>query len=67
MTLATVGSLTISCRVVLMRSFDAQGFTFYSNHNSRKAMDADVIRARRSTFSGHKWNVRCASRARWNC
>lgn len=41
MTLATVGSLTISCRVVLMRSFDAQGFTFYSNHNSRKAMDLE--------------------------
>ncbi len=41
MTLATVGSLTISSRVVLMRSFDAHGFTFYSNHNSRKAMDLE--------------------------
>jgi len=41
MTLATVGSLTISCRVVLMRSFDVEGFTFYTNHNSRKAMDIE--------------------------
>jgi pyridoxamine 5'-phosphate oxidase len=41
MTLATVGSLTISCRVVLLRSFDAQGFVFYSNQNSRKAMDLE--------------------------
>ena len=41
MTLATVGSLTISCRVVLLRSFDPQGFVFYSNYNSRKAMDLE--------------------------
>ena len=41
MTLATMGSLTISCRVVLLRSFDARGFVFYTNHNSRKAMDME--------------------------
>ncbi|MBK7111058.1 MAG: pyridoxamine 5'-phosphate oxidase [Flavobacteriales bacterium] len=41
MTLATVGSLTISCRVVLLRSFDADGFQFFSNYNSRKAMDLE--------------------------
>ncbi len=41
MTLATAGSLTISCRVVLMRSFDEHGFVFYSNYNSRKAMDLE--------------------------
>lgn len=41
MTLATAGSLTISCRVVLLRSFDARGFVFYTNHNSRKAMDLE--------------------------
>jgi pyridoxamine 5'-phosphate oxidase len=41
MTLATMGSLTISCRVVLLRSFDADGFVFYSNYNSRKAMDLE--------------------------
>jgi len=39
--LATAGSLTISCRIVLLRSFDAQGFVFYSNYNSRKAMDLE--------------------------
>jgi len=41
MTLATAGSLTISCRVVLLRSFDKNGFVFYSNYNSRKAMDLE--------------------------
>ncbi len=41
MTLATMGSLTISCRVVLLRSFDARGFVFFSNYNSRKAMDLE--------------------------
>lgn len=41
MTLATVGSLTISCRVVLLRAFDARGFVFYTNQNSRKAMDLE--------------------------
>ncbi|TXI75775.1 MAG: pyridoxamine 5'-phosphate oxidase [Flavobacteriales bacterium] len=41
MTLATAGSLTISCRVVLLRSFDARGFVFYTNYNSRKAMDLE--------------------------
>jgi pyridoxamine 5'-phosphate oxidase len=39
--LATAGSLTISCRIVLLRSFDARGFVFYTNHNSRKAMDLE--------------------------
>ncbi len=41
MSLATMGSLTISCRIVLLRSFDARGFVFYTNHNSRKAMDIE--------------------------
>jgi pyridoxamine 5'-phosphate oxidase len=41
MTLATVGSSTISCRVVLLRAFDESGFVFYSNYNSRKAMDME--------------------------
>lgn len=41
MVLSTVGTVTISSRVVLLRSFDAEGFVFYSNYNSRKAMDLD--------------------------
>lgn len=41
MSLATLGSLTISCRIVLLRSFDANGFVFYTNQNSRKAMDLE--------------------------
>lgn len=39
--LATAGSLTISCRVVLLRGFDARGFRFFTNYNSRKAMDLE--------------------------
>ncbi len=41
MTLATVGSVTISSRVVLLRSFDAHGFVFHTNYNSRKALDLE--------------------------
>ncbi len=41
MTLATAGSASISCRIVLLRSFDKRGFVFYTNYNSRKAMDIE--------------------------
>jgi pyridoxamine 5'-phosphate oxidase len=41
MTLSTAGTYSISSRVVLLRSFDARGFVFYTNHNSRKAMDLE--------------------------
>lgn len=41
MTLCTVGSFSISARVVLLRHFDAEGFVFYTNYNSRKAMDLE--------------------------
>lgn len=41
MTLATAGSFSISCRVVLLRSFDPQGFLFFTNYNSRKAMQLE--------------------------
>ena len=41
MSLATLGSMTISCRIVLLRAFDAKGFVFYTNQNSRKAMDLE--------------------------
>lgn len=41
MTLATAGIATISLRVVLLREFDAQGFVFHTNYNSRKAMDLE--------------------------
>lgn len=41
MALATAGSASISCRIVLLRSFDAQGFVFYTNYNSRKALDLE--------------------------
>lgn len=41
MALATAGSLSISCRIVLLSSFDANGFVFHTNYNSRKAMDLE--------------------------
>lgn len=41
MALATAGSFSISCRMVLLRAFDASGFVFYTNYNSRKAMDME--------------------------
>jgi pyridoxamine 5'-phosphate oxidase len=41
MVLSTVGSLTLSSRVVLLRSFDARGFVFYTNYNSRKSLDME--------------------------
>jgi pyridoxamine 5'-phosphate oxidase len=41
MTLSTVGTMTISSRIVLLRSFDANGFVFFTNYNSRKAMDME--------------------------
>lgn len=41
MALATAGSASISCRMVLLRAFDARGFVFYTNYNSRKSMDME--------------------------
>ncbi len=41
MALATAGSASISCRIVLLRSFDRNGFAFFTNYNSRKAMDLE--------------------------
>lgn len=41
MSLATAGSYSISCRIVLLRSFDREGFVFFTNYNSRKAMDLE--------------------------
>lgn len=41
MALATVGTGSISCRIVLLRSFSTAGFVFHTNYNSRKAMDLE--------------------------
>ena len=41
MTLATSGGEGPSCRIVLLRSFDARGFVFFTNYNSRKSMDME--------------------------
>lgn len=41
MALSTAGTVTISCRIVLLRGFDQRGFVFHTNYNSRKAMDME--------------------------
>lgn len=41
MLLATAGTVSISTRVVLLRKVDERGFVFYTNYNSRKAMDLE--------------------------
>lgn len=65
MSLATMGSLTISCRIVLLRSFDARGFVFYTNHNSRKAMDVERDPRAALTFfwPQHERQIRIEGRA----
>jgi len=43
MTLATVDAQGLpSARTVLLKGFDAQGFVFYTNYNSRKAVHLDA-------------------------
>lgn len=65
MSLATLGSLTISCRIVLLRSFDARGFVFYTNNNSRKAMDLERDPRAALTFfwPDHERQIRIEGRA----
>jgi pyridoxamine 5'-phosphate oxidase len=65
MTLATAGAFSISCRVVLLRSFDPEGFVFFSNYNSRKALDLERDpRAALSFFwPDHERQVRIEGRA----
>jgi len=65
MTLATAGSFSISCRVVLLRSVDREGFVFFTNYNSRKALDLERDpRAALSFFwPEHERQVRVEGRA----
>lgn len=65
MAMASMGTLTISCRMVLLRAFDPQGFVFYTNHNSRKAMDLERDPRVALTFfwAAHERQVRIEGRA----
>ena len=40
--ISTKGALGPSSRIVLLKSFDAQGFVFYTNYESRKAQEAEA-------------------------
>jgi len=50
MVLATVGSASLSNRVVLLRSFSDKGLVFHTNYNSRKAMDIERDARAAATF-----------------
>ncbi|MCB0791577.1 MAG: pyridoxamine 5'-phosphate oxidase [Flavobacteriales bacterium] len=65
MVLATVGSYSLSTRVVLLRSFDMNGLVFYTNYNSRKAMDIERDPRTALTFfwPDHERQVRIEGRA----
>jgi pyridoxamine 5'-phosphate oxidase len=65
MTLSTMGTMTISSRIVLLRSFNADGFVFYTNYNSRKAMDLERDHRAALCFfwPAHERQVRIEGRA----
>ncbi|MBL8002582.1 MAG: pyridoxamine 5'-phosphate oxidase [Flavobacteriales bacterium] len=65
MALATAGSFSISCRIVLLRSFDREGFVFFTNYNSRKALDLERDPRAALTFfwPDHERQVRIEGRA----
>lgn len=67
MALATAGRASISCRMVLLRSFDARGFVFHTNYNSRKAMDLERDPRAALTFFWPQLErqVRIEGRAEW--
>lgn len=65
MSLATAGTLTISCRIVLLRGFDERGFVFYTNQNSRKSLDLerDPRAALNFFWPEHERQIRIEGRA----
>jgi pyridoxamine 5'-phosphate oxidase len=65
MSLATVGAFSISSRIVLLRSFDREGFVFFTNYNSRKSLDLERDPRSALTFfwPQHERQVRIEGRA----
>ena len=65
MTLATVGSnLRPSTRVVLIKGYDSQGITWYTNYNSRKGQELAGNPFAALQFHWG-WSVWCALKAWW--
>ncbi len=53
-----------SARVVLLKSYDSQGFVFYTNYESRKGRElADNPLRGPGLLVGRAWSARCGSRA----
>ena len=65
MTLATVGpDGRPSARIVLLKAFDAAGFTFHTNYDSRKGRELAANPHAALLFFWPDWSARCASRGR---
>ena len=64
MTLATVDADgQPSARIVLLKGLDQQGFTFFTNYESRKGRTSPSTRARPLLFHWCNWSARCAWKA----
>jgi len=56
MTLSTMADGRISARIVLMKGFDARGFVFFTNYESRKSRELDAHPMAALTFYWHTLN-----------
>ncbi len=56
-----------SARVVLLKDFDARGFVFFTNYQSRKGARAPgASPSPRSSSTGPRWSGRCGWRGAWS-
>ncbi|MBL8188288.1 MAG: pyridoxamine 5'-phosphate oxidase [Acidobacteria bacterium] len=56
MTLSTISDGRISARIVLLKGFDARGFVFFTNYQSRKSRDLAAHPMAALTFYWHTLN-----------
>ena len=64
MTLSTVANNQPSCRVVLLKKFDNNGFVFFTNYNSKKAQEMHENPKVAATFFGQRLNGKLELKAR---